>query len=49
MIRYCLRMLLPILTLGLLAACGADGAPTAPAAKPGLTISGQAKVGVAGS
>jgi hypothetical protein len=49
MIDYRLRMLLQILALGLLAACGADGAPTAPAAKPGLTISGQAKVGVAGS
>ena len=49
MIGYSLRLLLPIFALGLLAACGADGAPQAPAAKPGLTISGQAKVGVVGS
>jgi hypothetical protein len=31
----------------LLAACGADGAPERPAAKPdGVTLSGEARVGV---
>lgn len=38
---------LPLVTL--LAACGADGAPTPPAAAapaPGLTLSGGVKVGV---
>lgn len=41
----------PILLISLLAlaACGADGAPVPPsqsAAQPGLTITGQAKVGI---
>jgi hypothetical protein len=35
-----------LLTTLFLAACGADGAPEAPAAKPGLTISGDAQIGV---
>lgn len=35
-----------VLALLALAACGADGAPTPPA-KPGLSVSGQVKVGVA--
>ncbi len=43
----------PILLISLLAlaACGADGAPVPPsqsAAQPGLTIAGQAKVGIVG-
>ncbi|MEH7828169.1 hypothetical protein [Gemmobacter denitrificans] len=39
--------LIPALTLfALLAACGADGPPQKPAAKSGLTISGDARVGV---
>lgn len=44
------RAILTLLTLATLAACGADGAPKPPAAKPkpGLTISGQVQVGVAG-
>lgn len=37
-----------LLILGLLAACGADGRPTAPAQKPGLTITGTAEVGIVG-
>ncbi len=37
--------LIAILTL--LAACGADGAPKPPA-KPGLSVTGQVQVGVAG-
>lgn len=43
------RPLVPLALVVLLAACGADGAPKAPAAEPGLTISGQATVGVSGS
>jgi hypothetical protein len=34
--------------LALLAACGADGAPERPGAKPGITISGTAEIGVTG-
>ncbi len=41
---------LALICAGLLAACGADGAPTAPppkdTAKSGLSVSGQARVGV---
>lgn len=32
-----------------LSACGADGAPEAPATKSGLTISGEAQIGVSGT
>lgn len=35
-----------ILALLALAACGADGAPTKPAPKPGVSISGEASIGV---
>ena len=31
-----------------LAGCGADGAPTAPAAKPGIAVSGDVQIGVKG-
>ena len=37
--------LLALLALALLVACGADGAPQPPA-KPGITISGDARIGV---
>ncbi len=43
-----MRLVSSLLLLTLLAACGADGAPT-PSAKPGLSVSGQVKVGVGGS
>ena len=45
MIRICLSLLVT----AILAACGADGEPTPPPAKPGVTVSGQVKVGVGGS
>lgn len=49
--RLCLiRPALALALLGMLAACGADGDPVAPqakpAVKPGLVISGDARVGV---
>ena len=31
-----------------LASCGADGAPTPPAAKPGVSVSGDVQIGVKG-
>lgn len=34
--------------LALLAACGADGAPETPAAKPGVTVTGDARIGMVG-
>lgn len=37
-----MRILFALLTLATLAACGADGEPTA----PGLTVSGEARMGV---
>lgn len=37
---------LAVLALLTLAACGADGAPTKPAPKPGVAISGEAEIGV---
>lgn len=44
-----MRSFIAILGLLVLTACGADGPPSAPAAKPaaGITISGVAKVGIA--
>ena len=46
-----LKTLTAIGLLALLAACGADGPPKPPAAKPqsGVTISGTARVGVVGT
>jgi hypothetical protein len=46
-----MRPVLTLTTLAFLVACGADGAPKAPAASasappPGLTLSGDAYVGV---
>lgn len=41
-----------LVLLTLLAACGADGAPTPPAsatAQPGVTVGGDARIGVVGS
>ena len=43
-----MRFLVSLLCLGILASCGADGAPTPPA-EQGLSVTGQVKVGVAGS
>ena len=37
---------LSIIALLGLAACGADGAPESPAAKPGIAVSGDVAVGV---
>lgn len=35
------------LSATLLAACGADGPPQPPAAEPGITVTGEARIGVA--
>jgi predicted small lipoprotein YifL len=45
-----MKTLLTVLTAGiLLAACGADGPPTPPEERaPGVTISGDARIGVSG-
>lgn len=43
--------LIVALSLSLLAACGADGPPVAPSqavTQPGISVSGQAKVGIVG-
>ncbi len=42
------RRIVTLLTLATLAACGADGAPKPPAPQSGLTVTGQAQVGVVG-
>ena len=42
------RLIASFSLLALLAACGADGEPTVPA-KPGVSVTGQVKVGVSGS
>lgn len=39
-----MRLCSALLLLATLAACGADGAPTAP--KSGVTVSGDARIGV---
>ena len=43
-----MRILLSLCLLGVLASCGADGAPNPPA-KPGVSVTGKVKVGVGGS
>ncbi|MDP4033226.1 MAG: hypothetical protein Q8P60_10315 [Pseudorhodobacter sp.] len=42
------RLVRLLLVLPLLAACGIDGAPTPPAAtpQPGMSLTGQAQIGV---
>ncbi len=40
------RAALAALGLALLAGCGADGAPERPAPKSGVTVSGEARIGV---
>ena len=46
-----LRLIAATLSLGLLAACGADGAPERPEPRPapGVTLSGTVSMGVAGT
>lgn len=44
-----LRTLLALLIAATLAACGADGAPERPAAKDGVTVEGEAWIGVTGT
>lgn len=44
-----MKRFLPLALIALLAACGADGAPTtADGTAPGVTLSGTAQVGVIG-
>lgn len=46
-----MRLISAVLCLAVLAACGADGAPSRPvkeeAIKPGVSVSGEARLGVA--
>lgn len=44
-----MKIALLFMALVTLAACGADGPPKPPGDQPGLTISGQVKVGVVGT
>ena len=44
-----MRFALMFAALVTLAACGADGPPKPPVDLPGLSISGQVKIGVVGS
>lgn len=45
-----MRILLALSLLSFAAACGVDGPPTPPqATTPGLSISGEARMGVAGT
>ena len=44
-----MRFAAALIGLLILAACGADGPPKPPADQPGVTVTGQVKVGVAGS
>ncbi len=43
-----MRIAFAVLALVTLAACGADGAPKSPSG-PGVSITGQAQIGVTGS
>ncbi|MBF9050905.1 argininosuccinate lyase [Roseobacter sp. HKCCD9010] len=45
-----IRLIAPILMLGLLAACGVDGdpIPPEPPVEPGITISGTVEAGITG-
>ncbi len=42
------RVILALLSVATLSACGADGAPSAPNPEPGVAMTGQVKVGMAG-
>ena len=47
-----MRYALALVLLSLAAACGADGVPTPPgsgSAQPGVTVGGDARIGVVGS
>ena len=41
-------LILALVAAFTLAGCGADGAPTAPAAKSGVSVSGDLQIGVTG-
>ena len=41
-------LILALIAACTLAGCGADGAPTAPAAKSGVSVSGDLQIGVTG-
>ncbi|MBE2277922.1 MAG: hypothetical protein IAE87_16685 [Rhodobacteraceae bacterium] len=43
-----MRLILALALVSLFAACGVDGAPQPPTEKPGLTVTGTARFGVAG-
>jgi hypothetical protein len=44
--RLTLSFLLALSASLAIAGCGADGAPEAPAQKPGIAVSGEAQIGV---
>ncbi|NBR91379.1 MAG: argininosuccinate lyase [Rhodobacteraceae bacterium] len=41
-----MRLVLALVVTGVVAGCGADGAPERPKAASGVTVSGEARVGV---
>ena len=43
-----MKKLLALATILALAACGADGNPTPPASKSGVSVSGDVEIGVSG-
>ena len=43
-----MKILLALATLLAISACGADGDPTAPTAKTGVSVSGDVQIGVKG-